>query len=106
MLTSKRYGGRFADLFLCELIGLYYFQLTNDFLESKRPVDKHGAIVLKRTNSNSSISSGDSEVDRLEDLMQPEYNWDGCDKMERMYFRFWDTFKNRHQSIADIISSL
>ena len=52
------------------------------------------------------MSSNDSEADRLEEMMQPEYSWEGCDKMERMHFRFWETFKNRHQSIADIIGSL
>jgi hypothetical protein len=81
--------------------------LTNDFLSAdKRPKDARG--LLKRAGSNSSIDSEGSgnSADKLEELMQAEYNWDGCDRMDRMHFRFWDTFKSRYTSIAAMLQNL
>ena len=43
---------------------------------------------------------------KLENLMAPQYNWEGCEKMDHMYFKFWDYFKSKHQSIADILANL
>lgn len=74
--------------------------------------DEDEAAEEEQGHDEEEEDAEDSETERHREgtgegvFMEPEYNWDGCENMASISFRFWEIFRSRHQSIADVLDEI